>query len=231
MFIINFLLTIFHSPVILSVEAMHLKRLSTVYNERFAKSACRLMRYACYLVMLFYTLCLVLVLLGRLSFSLHTESGYYENAIVAETNHAPASRSFTVSTADSLHVWANGDGQIDWTIQAGLIFLYAVNIVPLLYGFWLLSRVFANVAAGRIFTEQNAGYLFSFGCIQFAVALFVPFLKLLICYITNLFADGRISIGTGSEMLSNVFPSIAFFVAAYIIHYGIHLQDEVDHTL
>ena len=26
-------------------------------------------------------------------------------------------------------------------------------------------------------------------------------------------------------------PGIAFIVAAYIIHYGVHLQDEVDHTL
>ena len=32
-------------------------------------------------------------------------------------------------------------------------------------------------------------------------------------------------------MLSALIPGIAFLVAAYIIHYGVHLQDEVDHTL
>lgn len=32
-------------------------------------------------------------------------------------------------------------------------------------------------------------------------------------------------------MLNSIVPSIAFIVAAYIIHYGISLQDEVDHTL
>lgn len=33
------------------------------------------------------------------------------------------------------------------------------------------------------------------------------------------------------NMLNRLFPGIAFLVAAYIIHYGIRLQDEVDHTL
>ena len=32
-------------------------------------------------------------------------------------------------------------------------------------------------------------------------------------------------------MFNMLIPSIAFIVAAYIIHYGVHLQDEVDHTL
>ena len=41
----------------------------------------------------------------------------------------------------------------------------------------------------------------------------------------------QIMISTGSDMLNRLFPGIAFLVAAYIIHYGIRLQDEVDHTL
>ena len=32
-------------------------------------------------------------------------------------------------------------------------------------------------------------------------------------------------------MLTTLVPSIAVLVAAYILHYGVHLQDEVDHTL
>ena len=39
------------------------------------------------------------------------------------------------------------------------------------------------------------------------------------------------SIATGQGVLNTVISGIAFIVAAYIIHYGVHLQDEVDHTL
>lgn len=49
--------------------------------------------------------------------------------------------------------------------------------------------------------------------------------------LTNLVSDGRMSISTGQRMFNMLIPSIAFIVAAYIIHYGVHLQDEVDHTL
>ena len=47
----------------------------------------------------------------------------------------------------------------------------------------------------------------------------------------NLISVDSLSIGTGSTMLNDLIPSLAFIVAAYIIHYGISLQDEVDHTL
>ena len=33
------------------------------------------------------------------------------------------------------------------------------------------------------------------------------------------------------RMLDSLFTGIAFIVAAYILQYGIALQDEVDHTL
>ena len=109
--------------------------------------------------------------------------------------------------------------------------MYAVYTVPVMLAFWFLSRVFSNVHRGRIFTEQNAAYLLYYGLIQFAAAAVVPFVKLLICWLTNLVSDSRISIATGQNTLSMLFPSIAFMVAAYIIHYVVHLQDEADHTL
>ena len=31
--------------------------------------------------------------------------------------------------------------------------------------------------------------------------------------------------------MNTLFPSFAFLVAAYIIRYGLYLQDDVDHTL
>lgn len=210
-----------------------MKLIQKLLNEKYAKSASHFMRFVCYFVIAFYIFCLVLGFMGRISFTLHTNSGTgsYERAIYAEENHAPHSRSLTVHMGDSINVWTNDNDQIDLTIQIGLSLMYAVNIVPLIFAFWLLSRVFDNVSKGQIFVAQNANYLLCYGLIQFSVGLFVPFVKLFICYLTNLLSNGHMAISTGSNMLNILIPSIAFIVAAYIIHYGIHLQDEVDHTL
>lgn len=200
-------------------------------HEKNAKAISKLLCYVCYVVMLLFALSLVLSITGRQSFSLHTSSGSYNNAIYAEDDHNPSTRFMTVHMAgDSVHV-SSGDDVIDPTIQIGLSFMYAVNVVPLIIAYWLLAKVFANVAKGKVFVEQNAAYLLYYGLIRFAVALFVPFVKLLICQLVNLISVDSLSIGTGSTMLNDLIPSIAFIVAAYIIHYGISLQDEVDHTL
>lgn len=196
-----------------------------------AKPASCFMRFACYFIMLFYVLCLVLSFMGRQTFFLHTNTGTYERAIYAEENHTPHSRSMTVHMGDDIHVRTNDNDQIDLSTHLGLSFMYAINVVPLILAFWLLSRVFSNINKEKIFTEQNAAYLLYYGLLQLFVALFVPFLKLFICHFVNLFSGSQISMSTGQNILNGIVPSIAFIVAAYIIHYGIYLQDEVDHTL
>ena len=208
-----------------------MKFIQELANERFARPAAQLMKFACYFVICFYVLCTVLSFMGRQSFFLHTKTGTYERAIYAEENHAAHSRSMTVFTGDDIHIWTNDNDQIDLTIQIGLSLMYAVHIVPMIFAYWFLSRVFSNINKGRIFTEKNSSYLLYYGMLQFSVAVFVPFIKLLICWLTNLISNGRMSISTGQAMFNMLIPSIAFIVAAYIIHYGVHLQDEVDHTL
>lgn len=208
-----------------------MKFIQELANERFARPAAQLMKFSCYFVICFYVLCTVLSFMGRQSFFLHTKTGTYERAIYAEENHAAHSRSMTVFTGDDIHVWTNDNDQIDLTIQIGLSFMYAVHIVPMIFAYWFLSRVFSNINKGHIFTEKNSSYLLYYGMLQFSVAVFVPFIKLLICWLTNLISNGRMSISTGQAMFNMLIPSIAFIVAAYIIHYGVHLQNEVDHTL
>ena len=208
-----------------------MKFIQKLANERFARPAAQLVKFACYFVICFYVLCTVLSFMGRQSFFLHTKTGTYERAIYAEENHAAHSRSMTVFTGDDIHIWTNDNDQIDLTIQIGLSLMYAVHIVPMIFAYWFLSRVFSNINKGRIFTEKNSSYLLYYGMLQFSVAVFVPFIKLLICWLTNLISNGRMSISTGQAMFNMLIPSIAFIVAAYIIHYGVHLQDEVDHTL
>lgn len=208
-----------------------MKFIQKLANERFARPAAQLMKFACYFAICFYVLCTVLSFMGRQTFFLHTKTGTFERAIYAEENHNSHSRSMIVHTEDDIHVWTNDNDQIDPTIQIGLSFMYAINIVPMIFAYWFLSRVFSNINKGEIFTEQNSSYLLYYGLLQFSVAVFVPFIKLLICWLINLVSNGRMSISTGQTIFNMLIPSIAFIVAAYIIHYGVHLQDEVDHTL
>lgn len=208
-----------------------MKFVQKLMNERFARPAAQLMEFACYFAICFYILCTILCLMGRQTFFLHTKTESFERAIYAEENHNPHSRSMTVHMGDDIRVWTNDDDQIDLTIQIGLSLMYAVNSIPMIIAFWFLSRVFSNIRKGQIFTEQNASYLLYYGLLQFLTAVFVPYVKLLLCELTNLVSDGRMSISTGQAMFNMLIPSIAFIVAAYIIHYGVRLQDEVDHTL
>ena len=208
-----------------------MKFIQQLANERFARHAAQLMKFACYFVICFYVLCTVLSFMGRQSFFLHTKTGTFERAIYAEENHNAHSRSMTVFTGDDIHVWTNDNDQIDLTIHIGLSLIYVVHIVPMIFAYWFLSHVFSNINKGEIFTKQNSSYLLYYGILQFSAAVIVPFIKLLICWLINLISNGRMSISTGQAMFNMLISSIAFIVAAYIIHYGVHLQDEVDHTL
>lgn len=200
-------------------------------NEHLTRSAARLMKHLCYFAIGFYVLCTVLSFMGRQTFFLHTKTGTFERAIYAEENYNLHSRGMTVSMGDDIHVWTNDNDQIAPAIQAGLSLMYAVHIIPMIFAWWFLSRVFSNINKGQIFTEQNSSYLLYYGILQLGSAVFVPFIKLLICRVVNLVSDSRMSISTGQAMLNMLIPGIAFIVAAYIIHYGVYLQDEVDHTL
>ena len=208
-----------------------MKLFQTLANERFARPAAGLIKFACYFAICFYALCTVLSFMGRQTFFLHTKTGNFERAIYAEENHNAHSRSMTVFMGDDIHVWTNSSDQIDLTIQLGLSLMYAVNTIPMVLAFWFLSRVFSNIYRGEIFIEKNASCLLYYGLLQLFVAVVVPFIKLFLCWLTNLVSDGRMAVSTGQRMFNMLIPSIAFIVAAYIFHYGVHLQDEVDHTL
>ena len=208
-----------------------MKKIRNFANESLAKSAARFMKYICYVVILFFIAGLGLSVVGRQTFILHTSTGTYDNAIYSETNHDWTSRGPTVSMNDEVRVIAYDGNKIDVITQIGLSAMYAVNVIPLVFGFWFLSRVFNNIHKGRIFIEQNASYLLYYGLIQIAVAVLVPFIKLFISYFANKFTGSVLSISTGQNSVIGLASNIAFIVAAYIIHYGVHLQDEVDHTL
>lgn len=175
---------------------------------------------------------LILSCFGRLQYNLSYADEHYPDAIYAEENHDFSTRFLTVSSNDQLRIRTlSENGKIELTSYVAIVLIYVSGILPLILAYLFLSKVFDNVAKGEIFVKKNAHYLLYYGLIQGAVAVAIPFIKLLIVQIANMLVTDQISLATGSDMLNNIVPSIGFLVAAYIINYGIDLQDEVDHTL
>ena len=152
-------------------------------------------------------------------------------SLYAERDQGWLSHGFTVTASDSIRVTADSDDGVDLATHIGLTLMFAAQALTGMAGYWLLSRVFANIAQGGIFVEQNARGLLGYGLLQIYAVFLLPFVKLLICNLANLVSDSQIAAWSVQIGPDKLFPSIAFLVAAYIIHYGITLQDEVDHTL
>ncbi len=208
-----------------------MKMLKPLLNERFVRKAASFLQAACWLAICFFALVTVLACLGRQQFTLVTSTDVYEGAIYAERDQGWLSHSFTVTASDSIRVTADSDDGVDLATHIGLTLMFAAQALTGMAGYWLLSRVFANIAQGRIFVEQNARGLLGYGLLQIYAVFLLPFVKLLICNLANLVSDSQIAAWSVQIGPDKLFPSIAFLVAAYIIHYGIALQDEVDHTL
>lgn len=209
-----------------------MKSMDFLLNHKLATKTAKLMNVLCHIAIILFVIMLALSFLGRLQYVLSVGGTTYERAIYAEENHDFTTRGLTVSSSDTLRVRAaTNDGTIELLTYIVIVLMHAINLIPLIFAYWFLAKVFANVAKGEIFVEKNARYLLYFGIIKGAVAVVLPFVKLLIIQIANAFVADRISLATGSDIINQLVPSVAFLVAAYIINYGIHLQDEADHTL
>ena len=212
---------------------MNVKIFLKLISSRFARAASSFLEAICYAIILLLLAGMVVSIIGRQTFVLHTGVETFPSAIYSEENHEWKSRGLTTRMDADIHVFAGENGGIvDFGTQAGLSAMYAATAIPVIISFWLLRKMFRNITNGEIFTEQNARYLLYYGLIQIAVAVLVPLVHLLIRDIANHYTGSQIHISSsGRNLLSDLIPNIAYFVAAYIIHYGVHLQDEADHTL
>ena len=206
-----------------------------IFSERTAKGTARVLSFWCALVIVFYGMALVMSAMGRMTFTLHGPDGQMKHAIWADmpyeagTDFGSGSMRFTLT--DEIHAWADDGGLLSTAQKIGLVLIMAAHIVPLMAAYAALAGVFGRVGNGEIFTDWNARGLMVYGVIRLVTAAIVPFVKLGICGVVTAMGAGELTISTGQNMLGELFPSIGFIVAAYIIHYGVHLQDEVDHTL
>lgn len=208
-----------------------MKSVNFLLNHRFVTKIAKLMKISCYIAILVFVLLVVLCFMGRLQYDITVGTTTYENVVYSGKPYQYAT-GLSMDNVDSLRVHAEAeDGTIGLPTYIAIVCMYTISMIPLIFAFWFLARVFDNVIRGEIFVEKNAQYLLYFGMIQGLVALVAPFVRLLIAQIANALVADRISLATGSDIINQLIPSMAFFVAAYIINYGVHLQDEVDHTL
>ncbi|MFV0498061.1 MAG: DUF2975 domain-containing protein [Candidatus Fimivivens sp.] len=209
-----------------------MKKLHNLLNQKTAQNASQFMKVICYMMIGLLAIMLILSFMGRLQYDLRYTGEHYPHAIYAEKSHDFSTRSLTVSSNDDLRIRTQSeDGKIELSSYIAIVTMYAVGIIPLMFAYLFLSKVFANVAKGEIFVQKNAHYLLYYGLIQVALAVVLPFVKLLIVQIANMLVTDHISLATGSDMINNLIPSIGFLIAAYIINHGVNLQDEADHTL
>ena len=172
-----------------------MKIFTRLMNAHVARGAAYVMRLVCFFVIAFGILCLIFSLMGRQSFRLHTSTGVYEDAILADQDGG-STRNMTVYGTDDIYIDANAADQIEFPTKAALYMISVLNIVPMILAYWFLSRVFTNVNKERIFTDQNAAYILYYGLLQIFSALFVPFIKLLVCELANQSAASQIMIST-----------------------------------
>ena len=212
-----------------------MKKLQMFFNESRTRADAGLLSIIFYVVMIFFLMCLVLAFMGRQTFTLRTGTGVYERATYAESRQEVpdygSTTGLTTASADQIHVVADDNDRVDLAAHIALSLMYASTVLPAMLGYWFLSRVFSNVGKGAFFIEQNARLILYYGLLQFFSAFLVPLIKFLICALAGGISGCQISCSVNAELLNPIFQGFGFLVAAYIIYYGIHLQDEVDHTI
>ena len=94
--------------------------LNRFIDKRFAISAARVSRFACYLVMLFMVLGLLLSLAGRQRFRLQTYEGSFETALCAQQDPSAGLNGPVVNMADSVVIRSNAENRVDLISQVAL---------------------------------------------------------------------------------------------------------------
>ncbi len=205
-------------------------------KKQFVRKAADFVRGICYFMIGIYAFLVVLCALGRLEYGLQYDTGQYiSGRIYAGEVHDYTMSNWTVRNVDDdLYVTVQSDtGNIKLSTYVAISGMYIIGFVVVITSLGFLSKVFNNVAKGEIFTEKNARYLLYYSVIQIALTVVYPVLKRLIVYFANVLGEGGdfIRITMNMPNFQNVVLSVAVFVAAYIIKYGVDLQDEADHTL
>ena len=223
-----------------------MKNTMNFFRDNKIMKISKLMAVVCYLVVAFFICGLILSGMGRQRFMLFREGTTETNAyaeiigeamVVTKGNEGAEPATYAknglnqpnVSLSDQIYVIAQDEVSVITSI--GLTVTYFTGVLPWALSYFFLARVFGNISRGQIFVEENSEALARCGIIGLLGAVICPFLKLLVIHIFNALSPDMISIATGNRMPGEILQSLVIIVAAYILHHGIQLKDEVEHTI
>lgn len=203
-------------------------------NEKLAKKAAGFMKLVCWMLILMYIWCIFMAFIDSGSITYSSED---EQAAEYEAKQKNIQLRFlTIRQHWYIDILPREqiveDHLIPEPIRTGMSWIFTVYAVPIVIGFYFLGRIFANIQKGMAFTEQNARYLLYYGLLQFVGAFVVPRINDFIVQYVNTISQSRLLFSMGDDgIINRLMPCAVYIVAAYIIHHGFNLQDEVDHTL
>ena len=201
-----------------------------IWNPQNARRLAQVLEAACYLAACFFLLICVLFLCGRTEVQLTNRDGSFPDALVADGGPGGGTRWMFTSIPDQTTNLAAFDG-IDAPAWIGIAAMGVLRVAPLGVCAVILALLFRNVAAGRVFVPQNASLLLRGGLLLAATYLLVPLINAYaIPPLVNHFSSCRLAVGT-TVSLSGLFDAFVMVVGAYVMRYGIYLQEEADHTL
>ena len=210
-----------------------MRRFQRLLNHNTAVGAAKLMKFVCYLMIVGLIIGLCLSIAGRQRFIMIAQTGTYENAMLAFAGRGwEGDGMFAELPNMTVRLFLGPTVEnVDLVSRISLSALFVLHVLPVIYSFILMARLFDNVSKGRIFIQKNAYFLLYIGLIRIAVNSLVPIAQLLLGAITEIFTPVRFFLTHNGGIITGSIQYVAILVAAYIIHYGVSLQDEVDHTL
>jgi len=206
--------------------------LSKLVQKKVARRFASALQILCWLMMLLAGLSIVLALLGRVEVALNTPQGYYENALLAAEDPGASTRLFFIKlSGHDIRLTVTVDGGIGAAAWMGVALLCIIRLAPIGVCFFCMACFFGNVVEERVFVTSNAALLLRTGCVLLAASLIGPLLNAyMVPWLVSVFSANTLSVGVQLDLSQMVFGAV-LLVAAYIMYYGIELQDEVDHTL
>ncbi len=131
---------------------------------------------------------------------------------------------------DEIHLTAmNGIAAITWI---GISLMGMLRFLPYAFCYFMFILFFRNIAKKKIFITQNEDILLYCGVVLLLASMLVPVINgYAIPALINALTDNVI--GVGVNLLSDPRPTqgIVLLVAAYVLRYGINMQNEADKKL
>ena len=192
----------------------------------FQRAAAVLHR-ACYFIMLYFALCLLLAGLGRQVFILRTDTDIRWTMLGAQAGEDVTQSGFTIHPEDEIQIVVDAEGRVGPAVRIGMISLTALDTLPMIAAYWFLSRVLGDLGNGKGLTRCNASRLISYGLLYLFEGLLVPWLKRAVCTLVNFASAESMSVAITPMRLDSLILGLAALLLAAVFWYGERGQREM----